>query len=73
MRFIYRSNRIDISDNQPYWPTKNGLLRSYSALRDAGVPVEFYAYPVDTHFPKDIVRTTDVYRRWVAWMVKYLR
>ncbi|WEN14158.1 S9 family peptidase [Rhodanobacter sp. AS-Z3] len=44
----------------------------YHALRDNGVPVEFYAYPVDTHFPKDIVRTTDVYRRWVGWMTAHL-
>ena len=52
------------------------LLNSYEwyhALRDAGVEVEFYAYPVDTHFPKDVVRTTDVYRRWVAWMTKHLK
>jgi dipeptidyl aminopeptidase/acylaminoacyl peptidase len=45
----------------------------YHALRDTGVEVEFYAYPVDTHFPKDIVRTTDVYRRWVAWMSTRLK
>jgi dipeptidyl aminopeptidase/acylaminoacyl peptidase len=45
----------------------------YHALRDANVDVEFYAYPVDTHFPKDIVRSTDVYRRWVAWMSKRLK
>jgi dipeptidyl aminopeptidase/acylaminoacyl peptidase len=45
----------------------------YHALRDGGVPVEFYAYPVDTHFPKDTVRTTDVYRRWVGWMTRYLK
>ncbi|MGH8337775.1 MAG: S9 family peptidase, partial [Gammaproteobacteria bacterium] len=32
----------------------------YHALRDNGVTVEFYAYPADTHFPHDIVRTTDV-------------
>ncbi len=52
------------------------LLNSYEwfhALRDAGVQVEFYAYPADTHFPKDIVRTTDVYRRWVAWMTQQLK
>lgn len=52
------------------------LVNSYEwfhALRDAGVPVEFYAYPVDTHFPKDIVRTTDVYRRWVGWMTSHLK
>jgi dipeptidyl aminopeptidase/acylaminoacyl peptidase len=52
------------------------LVNSYEwfhALRDAGVEVEFYAYPADTHFPKDIVRTTDVYRRWVGWMNKRLQ
>ena len=45
----------------------------YHALRDNGVQVEFYAYPADTHFPGDIVRTTDVYRRWVGWMTSHLR
>ena len=45
----------------------------YHALRDNDVTVEFYAYPADTHFPHDIVRTTDVYRRWVGWMQKYLQ
>jgi dipeptidyl aminopeptidase/acylaminoacyl peptidase len=45
----------------------------YHALRDNGVQVEFYAYPADTHFPGDIVRTTDVFRRWVGWMTTHLR
>jgi dipeptidyl aminopeptidase/acylaminoacyl peptidase len=44
----------------------------YHALRDSGVTVEFWAYPADTHFPGDIVQQTDVYRRWVDWMKKYL-
>ena len=44
----------------------------YHGLRDNGVPVEFWAYPADTHFPGDIVQQTDVYRRWVGWMQKYL-
>jgi dipeptidyl aminopeptidase/acylaminoacyl peptidase len=51
------------------------LTNSYEwfhALRDAGVETEFYAYPVDSHFPGDVVRTTDVYRRWVEWMTKRL-
>ena len=51
------------------------LLNSYEwfhALRDNGVPVEFWAYPADTHFPGDIVRRTDVYRRWVDWMTRHL-
>jgi len=45
----------------------------YHALRDNGVQVEFYAYPADTHFPGDIVRETDVFRRWVGWMTMHLR
>ncbi|MDE1959741.1 MAG: S9 family peptidase [Xanthomonadaceae bacterium] len=45
----------------------------YHALRDNGVSVRFYAYPVDSHFPKDVVQTTDVYRRWVDWMRTYLQ
>ena len=45
----------------------------YHALRDNGVNTEFYAYPVDTHFPGDIVRITDVYKRWVDWIVKYVK
>lgn len=60
----------DVGD--PNVPLINGY-ELFHALRDNGVTVEFYAYPVDTHFPHDIVRSTDVYRRWVNWMVKYLK
>ena len=52
------------------------IVNSYEmfhALRDNGVTTEFYVYPANTHFPHDIVRTTDIYRRWVGWMVKYLK
>jgi dipeptidyl aminopeptidase/acylaminoacyl peptidase len=45
----------------------------YHALKDNGVHTEFYVYPVDTHFPHDIVRRTDVYKRWVDWIVKYVK
>ncbi|MBS0570356.1 MAG: S9 family peptidase [Proteobacteria bacterium] len=45
----------------------------YHALRDNGVDVEFFAYPADSHFPRDIVQTVDVYRRWVGWMQQHLR
>ncbi len=45
----------------------------YHALRDNGVHTEFYVYPADTHFPHDIVRTTDIFKRWINWMVKYLK
>lgn len=50
------------------------LVNSYEwchALRDNGVDVQFFAYPTNTHFPGDIVRQTDVYRRWVNWVMTY--
>jgi dipeptidyl aminopeptidase/acylaminoacyl peptidase len=45
----------------------------YHALKDHGVPVEFYVYPADTHFPGDLVHMTDVCQRWVAWMEQHLK
>lgn len=60
----------DVGD--PNVPIVNSY-EMYHALRDNGVTTEFFAYPADTHFPHDIVRTTDVYRRWIDWMVKYLK
>ena len=45
----------------------------YHGLRDNGVPVEFYAYPEASHLPHDVVQITDVYRRWIRWMKKYLQ
>jgi dipeptidyl aminopeptidase/acylaminoacyl peptidase len=45
----------------------------YHALRDNGVDVQFFAYPADTHFPGDIVRMSDVFRRWVGWMTAHLQ
>ncbi len=45
----------------------------YHALRDDGVNTEFFVYPADTHFPGDIVRTTDVFKKWIDWLVKYVK
>jgi dipeptidyl aminopeptidase/acylaminoacyl peptidase len=45
----------------------------YHALKDNGVPVKFFAYPVGGHFPGDPVRAMDVFRRWVDWMDQYLK
>ncbi len=45
----------------------------YHALRDNGVNTEFFAYPAGTHFPGGIVHRTDVYKRWVDWMEKYVK
>jgi dipeptidyl aminopeptidase/acylaminoacyl peptidase len=52
------------------------LTNSYAwfhALRHAGVKVEFYAYPIDTHLPRDLVRKTDAYQRWVGWMTEHVK
>lgn len=45
----------------------------YHGLRDNGVPVEFYAYPEASHLPHDLAQISDVYRRWIGWMEKYLK
>jgi dipeptidyl aminopeptidase/acylaminoacyl peptidase len=45
----------------------------YHALKDRGVPVRFFAYPVSGHFPSDPVRALDVDRRWIDWMSDYLK
>ena len=45
----------------------------FRALNDRGVTVRFWAYPVAGHFPGDPVRGMDVNRRWIDWLVKYLK
>ena len=45
----------------------------YHAIKDNGVPVKFFAYPVGGHFPNDPVRQEDVYRRWTEWLVDHLK
>ncbi|MBI4904225.1 MAG: S9 family peptidase [Acidobacteria bacterium] len=42
--------------------------RLYHALRDNGVKVKFFAYPVHGHSPTDPVHTRDVMRRYVEWL-----
>src|SRR5581483_1105364 len=37
----------------------------YHALKDNGVPVQFFAYPVSGHSPGDPVRQLDVNKRWI--------
>lgn len=44
----------------------------FHALKDHGVAVRFFAYPVSGHFPSDPVRAMDVQRRWIDWLVRYL-
>jgi len=47
--------------------------RFFHALKDRGTPVEFWAYPVSGHFPSDPVRSQDVDRRWIEWIVNHLK
>ena len=44
----------------------------YHDVRATGTPVQFVIFPVTGHFPSDPVRVEDVYRRWEAWLAKYL-
>jgi len=44
----------------------------YHALRALHKPVSFVVYPVAEHWPGDPLRSEDIYRRWVAWLDRYL-
>jgi dipeptidyl aminopeptidase/acylaminoacyl peptidase len=45
----------------------------FRALKDNGVPVRFFAYPVAGHAPGDPIRQMDIYRRWADWMDQHLK
>ncbi len=45
----------------------------FRALKDHGVTTRFFAFPVSGHSPGDPVRAMDVNRRWVDWLVQYLK
>ena len=45
----------------------------FHALKDNGVEVKFFAYPVAGHSPGDPVRQMDVYKRWADWMDQHLK
>lgn len=45
----------------------------YHALKDNGVTVKFFAYPVEGHFPGDPIRSADVFRRWISWIDEYMQ
>ena len=45
----------------------------YHALRDNGVPVKFFAYPVSGHSPEDPVHAADITRRYLDWFTQYLK
>jgi dipeptidyl aminopeptidase/acylaminoacyl peptidase len=43
----------------------------FRAIEDNGVEAKFIAYPGREHFPREPVRTMDVYRRWVDWVGRH--
>jgi dipeptidyl aminopeptidase/acylaminoacyl peptidase len=45
----------------------------FHALKDNGIPVRFFAYPIAGHFPSDPAHVMDVYRRWAEWMAEELK
>jgi dipeptidyl aminopeptidase/acylaminoacyl peptidase len=62
-----------LSDTGDFRVTVTQSYELYHALKDNGVPVRFFAYPVGGHFPADPVRQMDVYRRWSEWLVQNVK
>ena len=62
-----------LSDTGDFRVTVTQSYQLFHALKDNGVPVRFFAYPVGGHFPSDPVRQMDVYRRWSDWLMQYLK
>jgi len=62
-----------LSDTGDFRVTITQSYELFHALKDNGVPVRFFAYPVSGHFPNDPVRQMDVYRRWSEWLVEHLK
>jgi dipeptidyl aminopeptidase/acylaminoacyl peptidase len=61
-----------LQDTGDYRVTITQGYELYHALKDRGVPTQFYAYPIGGHSPADPVRLRDVYRRWIEWLDLYL-
>ena len=62
-----------LSDTGDFRVTITQSYELFHALKDNGVQVRFFAYPVSGHFPNDPIRQADVYRRWTEWLVDHLK
>lgn len=61
-----------MSDVGDWRVTTTQAYKLFHALKDNHVPVQFIAYPVPGHSPSDPIRSRDVFRRWSAWLARYL-
>jgi dipeptidyl aminopeptidase/acylaminoacyl peptidase len=60
----------DVGDNRDPFATSSMY---YRALRDNGKDATFVAWPIDGHFPRDPVRTADLYERWIGFIAARFR
>ncbi len=60
----------DVGDNRDPFATSSMY---YRALRDNGKDATFVAWPIDGHFPRDPVRTADVYGHWIDYIAARFR
>jgi dipeptidyl aminopeptidase/acylaminoacyl peptidase len=60
----------DVGDNRDPYATS---AMFYRALLDNKKDVTFVAWPVDGHFPRDPVRTLDVYGHWADYIAAHFR
>ena len=60
----------DVGDNRDPFATSSMY---YRALRDNGKDATFVAWPIDGHFPRDPVRSADVYGHWIDFLAAHFR
>lgn len=61
-----------LSDTGDFRVPTPQVYEFYHALKETGAPVQYVAYPVTGHFPRDPVRTFDIFQRYADWFGKYL-
>lgn len=69
---MMKTPTLVLQDVGDYRVTITQGFELFHALKDRGIPTQFYAYPVGGHSPADPVRMRDVYRRWIEWLDLYL-
>jgi dipeptidyl aminopeptidase/acylaminoacyl peptidase len=62
-----------LSDTGDYRVPITQSYQMYHALKDNGIPVRFFAYPVGGHSPDDPIHASDIDRRYVEWFEQYLK